>query len=114
MNKVKQILIRSIGLTMATFFGGTAVGAVLGDWAMGAIIGVLSSFAVVATMVGVSIAWSGELSEQSITNAFRAAVSKAAEDNEEIKKALEVEEDGEFTFDDVDWDDNDPEMFEDK
>lgn len=114
MNKVKQILIRSIGLTMATFFGGTAVGAVLGDWAMGAVIGVLSSFAVVATMVGVSIAWSGELSEQSITNAFRAAVSKAAEDNEEIKKALEVEEDGEFTFDDVDWDDNDPEMFEDK
>ena len=114
MNKVKQIFIRSIGLTMATFFGGTAVGAVLGDWAMGAVIGVLSSFAVVATMVGVSIAWSGELSEQSITNAFRAAVSKAAEDNEEIKKALEVEEDGEFTFDDVDWDDNDPEMFEDK
>ena len=114
MNKLKQILIRSLGLIMATFFGGTAVGAVLGDWAMGAVIGVLSSFAVVATMVGVSIAWSGELSEQSITNAFRAAVSKAAEDNEEIKKALEVEEDGEFTFDDVDWDDNDPEMFEDK
>lgn len=114
MNKVKQILVRSLGLTMATFFGGTAVGAVVGDWAMGAIIGVASAFAVVATMIGVSIAWSGELSEQSITNAFRAAVSKAAEDNEEIKNALEVEEDGEFTFDDVDWDDNDPEMFEDK
>lgn len=112
MNKLKQILIRSIGLVMATFFGGTAVGAVAGDWVMGSIVGVLSAFAVVATMVGVSVAWSGELTEQSITNAFRAAVSKAAEDNENLKEALEVEKDGEFTFDDVDWDDNDPEMFE--
>lgn len=101
---IKQILIRSIGLTMATFFGGTAVGAVAGDWLFGAIVGVLSAFAVVATMIGVSIAWSGELSEQSVTNAFRAAVSKAADDNEEIKDALKVTEDGNFDFDDVDFD----------
>jgi divalent metal cation (Fe/Co/Zn/Cd) transporter len=101
---IKQILIRSVGLTMATFFGGTAVGAVAGDWLFGAIVGVLSAFAVVATMIGVSIAWSGELSEQSVTNAFRAAVSKAADDNEEIKDALKVTEDGNFDFDDVDFD----------
>ena len=104
---IKQILIRSIGLTMATFFGGTAVGAVAGDWLFGAIVGVLSAFAVVATMIGVSIAWSGELSEQSVTNAFRAAVSKAADDNEEIKDALKVTEDGKFDFDDIVYDGDD-------
>lgn len=92
---------------MATFFGGTAVGAVAGDWLFGALVGVLSAFAVVATMIGVSVAWSGELTQQSVTNAFRAAVSKAAEDNEELKDALKVEKDGEFDFDDVIFDGDD-------
>jgi hypothetical protein len=104
---IKQILIRSVGLTMATFFGGTAVGAVAGDWVMGSIIGVLSAFAVVATMIGVSVAWSGELTQQSVTNAFRAAVSKAAEDNEQLQDALKVEERGDFDFDDVVFDGDD-------
>jgi len=104
---IKQILIRSIGLTMATFFGGAAVGSIAGDWVFGALVGILSSFAVVATMIGVSIAWSGELTEQSVTNAFRAAVSKAADDNEEIKGALKVTEDGKFDFDDVVYDGDD-------
>jgi hypothetical protein len=104
---IKQILIRSIGLAMATFFGGTAVGAVAGDWFFGAIVGVLSAFAVVATMIGVSVAWSGELTEQSVTNAFRAAVSKAAEDNEQLQDALKVEKDGDFDFDDVVFDGDD-------
>jgi uncharacterized membrane protein len=108
--QIKQILIRSTGLVLATFFGGTAVGAVVGSWWMGSLIGVGSAFAVVLTMIGVSITWSGELSDQSITNAFRAAVAKAAEDNEAIKKALDVEEDGEFSFDDL-VDDNDLEEY---
>jgi divalent metal cation (Fe/Co/Zn/Cd) transporter len=104
---VKQILIRSLGLTMATFFGGAAVGSIAGDWVFGALVGILSSFAVVATMIGVSVAWSGELTEQSVTNAFRAAVSKAAEDNENLQDALKVEKDGEFDFDDVVFDGDD-------
>jgi divalent metal cation (Fe/Co/Zn/Cd) transporter len=104
---IKQILIRSVGLTMATFFGGAAVGSIAGDWVFGALVGILSSFAVVATMVGVSIAWSGELTEQSVTNAFRAAVSKAAEDNEQLQDALKVEKDGDFDFDDVVFDGDD-------
>ena len=110
MNKLHQILIRSIGLFLATFFGGTAIGAIAGDWVMGSLIGVGSAFAVVLTMIGVSLAWSGELSMQAITNAFRAAVSKAAEDSDQVKEALEVEEDGEFSFDDIDYDDNDPDL----
>jgi hypothetical protein len=104
---VKQILIRSIGLVLATAFGGTAVGAALGDPLMGTLIGIGSAFAVVLTMIGVSVAWSGELTEQSITNAFRAAVSKAAEDNEQLQDALKVEERGDFDFDDVVFDGDD-------
>jgi len=104
---IKQIFIRSIGLTLATFFGGTAIGAVAGDWVMGSIIGVASAFAVVLTMIGVSVAWSGELTQQSVTNAFRAAVSKASEGNEDLQDALKVTEDGNFTFDDVVYDGDD-------
>jgi hypothetical protein len=110
--KIKQILVRSVGLLLATFFGGTAIGAVAGDWVMGSIIGVGSAFAVVLTMIGVSLAWSGELSLQAITNAFRAAVSKAAEDNDSVKEAIEVQAiDGEFTVEDIEFDDEDPEEY---
>jgi hypothetical protein len=109
LNKIKQIVIRSVGLVLATAFGGTAIGAVAGDWLMGTLIGVGSAFAVVLTMIGVSVTWSGELSDQSIVNAFRAAVAKAAEDNEAVKKALDVHEDGDFQFDDL-IDDSDPDL----
>jgi hypothetical protein len=111
---VKQILIRSIGLTIATAFGGTAIGAIAGDWLFGTLVGILSSFAVVATMIGVSVAWSGELTEQSVTNAFRAAVSKAAEDNEQLKDALKVNKDGDFDWDDVEFDDEDLDEYDPK
>jgi divalent metal cation (Fe/Co/Zn/Cd) transporter len=113
-NTIKQILIRSIGLTLATAFGGTALGAIGGNWVFGTLIGIGSAFAVVATMIGVSVAWSGELSEQSVTNAFRAAVSKAAEDNEQLKDALKVNKDGDFDWDDVDFDDEDLDEYDPK
>jgi hypothetical protein len=113
-NTIKQILIRSIGLTLATAFGGTAIGAIAGDWVFGTVVGILSSFAVVATMIGVSVAWSGELTEQSVTNAFRAAVSKAAEENEQLKDALKVNKDGDFDWDDVDFDDEDLDEYDPK
>ena len=58
---LKQFGLRSLGLTLATFFGGTAIGAVAGDWLMGSIIGVGSAFAVVLTTIGVSLAWRGTL-----------------------------------------------------
>jgi hypothetical protein len=50
---LKQFGLRSLGLTMATAFGGTAIGAVAGDWLMGTLIGVGSAFAVVLTTIGV-------------------------------------------------------------
>lgn len=103
---IKNIIIRALGLLFATFFAGTGVGAIAtnGDWLTGSIIGVGSAFAVVLTTIGVSMAWQGFADEKDIANAFRAAVAKAAEGNENLQDALKVEEDGDFTFDDVVWD----------
>jgi F0F1-type ATP synthase assembly protein I len=106
---VKQIVIRSIGLFLATFFGGTAIGAIGGDWLFGTLVGVGTAFAVVLTMIGVSVAWNGTLNSAAITNSFRAAVAKQAEDNDQIRDALEVTEDGDFDFSDLD--DSDPELY---
>jgi len=105
----KQILVRSIGLVLATFFGGTAIGAVAGDWVMGSLIGVGSAFAVVLTTIGVAVAWKGTLELQDITNAYRAAVAKS--DSEAVEDALKVTKDGNFDFDDL-IDDNDSELYD--
>ena len=105
----KQILVRSIGLVLATFFGGTAIGAVAGDWVMGSLIGVGSAFAVVLTTIGVAVAWKGTLELQDITNAYRAATAKS--DSEAVQDALKVTKDGNFDFDDL-IDDNDSELYD--
>jgi hypothetical protein len=108
----KQILARAVGLFLATFFAGTGVGSIAtnGDWWLGSIIGVGTAFAAVLTMIGVSLTWQGSLDSQDVANAFRAAVAKAAESNENLEAALKVEKDGDFTFDDVEFDDEDPEV----
>jgi len=108
---IKQILIRSAGLVLATFFGGTAIGAVAGSWWMGSLIGVGSAFAVVLTTIGVAVAWKGSLEISDIQNAYRAAVAKS--DSEAVEDALKVTKDGNFDFDDL-VDDNDEELFDDE
>jgi hypothetical protein len=107
----KQILVRSLGLILATFFGGTAIGAVAGNWWMGSIIGVGSAFAVVLTTIGVAVAWKGTLELNDITNAYRAAVAKS--DSEAVEDALKVTKDGNFDFDDL-IDDSDADLFDDE
>ncbi len=101
---IKQIIVRSIGLVLATAFGGTAIGAVAGDVWMGMLVGIGSAFAVVATTLGVAIAWRGTLELQDISNAFRAAVAKS--DSEAVEYALKVTKDGNFDFDDLVDDDD--------
>ena len=103
---IKDILFRAIGLFLATFFAGTGVGSIVtnGDWLLGSVIGVGTAFAAVLTMLGVSLTWQGTINADDVANAFRAAVAKAAEGNENLEKALKVEEDGKFDFDDVDFD----------
>lgn len=113
--KLWLIARHSIGLFLATFFAGTGVGAIVtdGDWMMGSLIGVGTAFAGVLTYVGVSLAWTGELSDQSVVNAFRAAVSK--NDNENVQDALKVEQDGEFDFEDASrYMDEDPDITDEK
>jgi hypothetical protein len=102
---VKQILVRSLGLVMATAAGGTAIGAVAGDWLMGSLIGVGSAFMVVITTIGVAVAWKGSLELSDIQNAYRAAVAKS--DSEAVEDALKVTKDGDFDFDDVVFDGDD-------
>lgn len=108
---VRQILVRSVGLTLATAFGGTAIGAVAGDWFFGTVVGVLSAFAVVLTTIGVAVAWRGSLELSDIQNAFRAAVAKS--DSEAVKDALDVTQDGDFDWDDV-APDYDPDLADDE
>lgn len=107
---LKQFLIRSVGLTMATAFGGTAVGAALGDPLMGTLIGIGSAFAVVFTTVGVAIAWKGNLEVADLQNAFRAAVAKS--DSEAVEDALKVTQDGNFDWDDVEFEDEDKDEYD--
>jgi hypothetical protein len=109
-DNIKQILVRSVGLTLATAFGGTALGAIGGNWLFGTLIGIGSAFAVVLTTIGVAVAWKGTLELHDISNAFRAAVAKT--DSEAVRDALEVTQDGDFDFNDLD--DYDPELSEDK
>jgi len=103
---IKDIIARAIGLFLATFFAGTGVGSIAtnGDWMLGSIIGVGTAFAAVLTMLGVSLTWQGTLNANDVANAFRAAVAKAAEGNENLQDALKVEQDETFDFDDVDFD----------
>lgn len=103
---IKQILIRSVGLTLATAFGGTALGAIGGNWLFGTLIGIGSAFAVVLTTIGVAVAWKGTLELDDIQNAYRAAVAKS--DSEAVKDALDTVEDGDFDWDDIE--DNDPDL----
>ena len=111
---IKDILLRAIGLFLATFFAGTGVGSIVtnGDWLLGSIIGVGTAFAAVLTMLGVSLTWSGTLQADDVANAFRAAVAKAAESNDNLKSALDVEKDGNFDWDDVDFEDEDPDEYD--
>lgn len=117
---IKDILIRAIGLLFATFFAGTGVGAIAtnGDWLIGSIIGVGAAFAIVLTTLGVSMTWTGGFTAQHVQNAFRTAVAQTAEGNENLEKALDVVEDGNYDWDDIpddkdddldDGDEGDPE-----
>jgi hypothetical protein len=92
----KQIILRSIGIVLMTFIPGMGIGAAAagGDWVMGGIIATGTSFATVIIYLGVVLAWSGNWSETDIQTAFRAAASKAAEGNDDVKEAI-AQHDGE-------------------
>lgn len=89
LNKLKNILVRSIGVVMFAFLPGAAIGGPTVGWLMGGLVGVGTVFSSIIIFFGVQLAWDAMISDQDIEKGFRAAVAKQAEDNPDIKKALE-------------------------
>ena len=88
LNKLKNILVRSIGVVMFAFIPGAAVGGPSVGWVAGGFIGVATVFSSIIIFFGVQLAWDAMISEEDIEKGFRAAVAKQAGNNEDIKEAL--------------------------
>jgi hypothetical protein len=88
LNKLKNVLIRSIGVVMFAFIPGAAVGGPSVGWVAGGFIGVATVFSSIIIFFGVQLAWDAMISDEDIEKGFRAAVAKQAGNNEEIKEAL--------------------------
>jgi hypothetical protein len=88
LNKLKNVLIRSIGVVMFAFIPGAAVGGPSVGWVAGGFIGVATVFSSIIIFFGVQLAWDAMISEEDIEKGFRAAVAKQAGNNEDIKEAL--------------------------
>jgi hypothetical protein len=90
MQKIKNALIRSVGVILFAFIPGMAVGAPTVGWFWGGITGVLTVFSSIVIFFGVQLAWDANISDSDIEKGFRAAVAKQAADNDEVKSALEA------------------------
>jgi hypothetical protein len=88
LNKLKNILVRSIGVVMFAFLPGAAVGGPTVGWVMGGLVGVGTVFSSIIIFFGVQLAWDAMISDEDVEKGFRAAVAKQADDNPEIKAAL--------------------------
>jgi hypothetical protein len=80
-NKLKNILVRSIGVIMFAFIPGMAVGGPTVGWFMGGVIGVATVFSSIIIFFGVQLAWDAMISDEDISKGFRAAVAKQAQEN---------------------------------
>ena len=88
LNKLKQVLVRSIGVVMFAFIPGAAVGGPSVGWVAGGFIGVATVFSSIIIYFGVQLAWDAMISDEDIEKGFRAAVAKQSANNDEIKEAL--------------------------
>lgn len=89
LNKLKNILVRSIGVIMFAFIPGAAVGGPSVGWFAGGFIGVATVFSSIIIFFGVQLAWDAMISDEDIEKGFRAAVAKQANENKDIKAALQ-------------------------
>lgn len=87
---LKDFLIRSIGVVMAFFIGGAAIGSSTVGWFMGGVIGVGTVFSGIIVFLGIQLVWFARLTLADIEKAFRAAVAEQAKDNEDIAEALKT------------------------
>lgn len=98
LNKLKQIIIRSIGIILFAFIPGAAVGGPSVGWFMGGVLGCATVFSSVIIFFGVQLAWDADITQADIEKGFRAAVAKNASDNKEVAEAVKTSKD-----DSIDW-----------
>ena len=104
MKRIKNALIRSIGVIMFAFIPGMAAGSATVGWFMGGLIGVATVFSGIIIFLGVTLAWDASISEQDIEKGFRAAVAK--QDNQEVKDALKLDQTAQVNWDEFGSDDD--------
>lgn len=98
LKKIKEVLIRSIGVIAFAFIPGMAAGSATVGWLMGGVIGVATVFSGIIIFLGVQLAWDANISHEDIEKGFRAAVAK--QDNKEVKEAIATSQQ-----ESVDWSD---------
>ena len=112
-NKLKQIAIRSIGVVMFAFIPGMAIGASTPvGWFWGGVVAVAGVYSSIIIFFGVQLAWDAHISEEDIAKGFRAAVAKQANENEEVRKAVEEQSKTYDDFDDIEFEDTDSDEYD--
>ncbi len=114
MKKITQsIAVRVLGVFMAFFLTGAGISAPTPvGWFWGGMIALGTVLGTIVTVLGVILIWKAHWTLEDIEKTFRAVVAQQAEDNEQIKDALEIAEKESFSWDDFGSDD-DPELEED-
>jgi hypothetical protein len=98
---LKSIGIRIIGIFMAFFLTGAGISAPTPvGWFWGGMIAVGTVLGTIVTVLGVILIWKAHWTLADIEKTFRAVVAQQAEDNENIKDALEIAEMEEFDWSD--------------
>lgn len=111
--KLKQIAIRSIGVVMFAFIPGMAIGASTPvGWFWGGVVAVAGVYSSIIIFFGVQLAWDAQISDTDIERGFRAAVAKQANENEQIKAAVEAQTVDYEDFDDIEYDDIDEDEYD--
>ena len=103
MQKLKDLLTRSVGVIMFAAIPGMATGAATGIGpVLGALNGVATVFASIIIFFGVQLAWDANVSHEDIEKGFRAAVAKQASDNKDVAEAVKQSaEDTPQDFEDI-------------
>lgn len=98
---IKSITIRIIGIFMAFFLTGAGISAPTPvGWFWGGMIAVGTVLGTIVTVLGVILIWKAHWTLADVEKTFRAVVAQQAEDNEQIKDALEIAEMEEFDWSD--------------
>jgi hypothetical protein len=110
---LKQIAIRSIGVVMFAFIPGMAIGASTPvGWFWGGVVAVAGVYSSIIIFFGVQLAWDAAISQDDIEKGFRAAVAKQANENEEVRKAVEDQLKTYDDFDDIEFEDIDDDEYD--